>query len=260
LANTVADLQLLLKLVTGPTPGDPDAIGIASRSRSFHRMPDRLFATERLVSRTPLPGDIQHSFDRSLKQLETVMGTPVERVAAGALFNGADPDRDWALIYAPEDVVAVGRKELSDHITELDPAVAEWVQLGLDVTIGEYLGARQRRFDHVRTLDQILGRNSILATPTVTIDSIPADGRLPGTSRAGIPMDTFNTAVANLTGHPALTLPAGNSGTSMPFGLQLIAPRWKDYWLLRLGQAWEEAQPWPLTAPGYDSLLAVLGV
>jgi amidase/aspartyl-tRNA(Asn)/glutamyl-tRNA(Gln) amidotransferase subunit A len=60
-----------------------------------------------------------------------------------------------------------------------------------------------------------------------------------------------NTNPHNVTGHPAISVPAGMLPTGLPFGLLLTAPRWRDDFLLRLAAAWEAIAPWPRAAPGY---------
>jgi Asp-tRNA(Asn)/Glu-tRNA(Gln) amidotransferase A subunit family amidase len=75
-----------------------------------------------------------------------------------------------------------------------------------------------------------------------------------------LPSDVYNTEVANMTGLPAMSLPAGMFPNGVPFGLQVMAPRFRDGLLLDLAEAWEKAQPWPLAAPGYESFEVALGV
>ena len=62
----------------------------------------------------------------------------------------------------------------------------------------------------------------------------------------------------NITGHPALTLPFGMLGTGLPFGLQVTGAHYDDHRLLDIADIVEAAYPWPRTAPGYESLDAVL--
>ena len=68
---------------------------------------------------------------------------------------------------------------------------------------------------------------------------------------AGSPYGLTQTVLANLTGHPAISLPAGVSGLGLPWGLQVLAGRWQDRALLTTAEAWERAHPWPRTAPGF---------
>ncbi len=46
-----------------------------------------------------------------------------------------------------------------------------------------------------------------------------------------------------MTGHPALSVPAGGSPNGVPFGLQITGPRFADELVLDVGAAWERAHP-----------------
>jgi Asp-tRNA(Asn)/Glu-tRNA(Gln) amidotransferase A subunit family amidase len=75
-----------------------------------------------------------------------------------------------------------------------------------------------------------------------------------------LPSNAYNTEVANMTGLPAISLPAGVCPNGVPFGLQVMAPRFRDGLLLDLAELWERERPWPLVAPGYDSFESALGL
>src|SRR6185369_11506645 len=106
------------------------------------------------------------------------------------------------------------------------------------------------RFDHALTLDRMLGDDSILVTPTLNGSGLLADGSVPG---GGPPANAgANTNPHNVTGHPAVSIPAGMLPNGLPFGLLLTGPRYRDDLLLRLAAAWERIAPWPLSAPGYE--------
>ena len=116
----------------------------------------------------------------------------------------------------------------------------------------DYVAARRRRFDYTHAIDRLLEPRGILLSPTVAVEGIPADGRLPETNLVGAwPASAYNSALASLTGHPAVSVPAGMCSIGIPFGLQLMAPRGSDRWLLRIASMWEQHRPWPRVAPGY---------
>lgn len=58
---------------------------------------------------------------------------------------------------------------------------------------------------------------------------------------------TSNTAVFNVTGHPALTIPIGvlpaldNAAVNLPVGMQIVGGHWKEDNVLKVGRAWEKA-------------------
>lgn len=68
-----------------------------------------------------------------------------------------------------------------------------------------------------------------------------------------VPISPYNagalTIPANISGFPAISIPAGLSESGLPIGLQAIARRHEDALLLDLAYAMEKAQPWPLAAP-----------
>jgi aspartyl-tRNA(Asn)/glutamyl-tRNA(Gln) amidotransferase subunit A len=70
----------------------------------------------------------------------------------------------------------------------------------------------------------------------------------------GEKVDPYNggalTIPANISGFPAISIPAGLSPNGLPIGLQAYAARHGDKLLLDLALAMERARPWPLVAPG----------
>ena len=56
-----------------------------------------------------------------------------------------------------------------------------------------------------------------------------------------------------MTGHPAISVPAGVTADGVPFGLEITAPRFRDGMALAVAEAWERSHAWPLTAPGYEA-------
>ena len=94
----------------------------------------------------------------------------------------------------------------------------------------------------------------VLQSPIVTL-SIPTwkPAARPGIGKVTIgDWSTTSTRQAwsafvypfNLTGHPALTLPAGFAGGGLPLGVQLVGRWWSDPALLGVGAVIERRAPW----------------
>lgn len=58
------------------------------------------------------------------------------------------------------------------------------------------------------------------------------------------------TALFNVSGHPAISLPLGQSRTGLPIGVQLVAAHGREDLLLRVAAQLEQAVPWGERQPG----------
>lgn len=150
----------------------------------------------------------------------------------------------------------IGRRTVEQQADLFDPVLLRHLRTGLATSVDDYLAARRRRFAHTRALDLLLGDDGVLVTPTLAMTAQHADGRMLGAEEPGTPADALNTCLQNLTGAPALSLPAGTLPNGLPFGLQLTGPRFRDDVLLELGARWEAARPWPWHAPGWEPLVS----
>jgi Asp-tRNA(Asn)/Glu-tRNA(Gln) amidotransferase A subunit family amidase len=247
LATSVADARIVLDVLRGPAPGDPTALPSWTPRRGA--APTRLLAAPRFVAYGPLPGAVAEAFDAALARLSDTLGLPVEPLEA-APFD-ARSDDDWFLQCAVEELVWLGRERLERDGDRLTSVAATIFRIATDATLDDYVAARRRRFAYARVLDDLLAGDAILATPTMCVDGLPADGRMLGADHPGTGSDVYNTQIQNLTGHPAISLPAGLCPNGVPFGLQLTGPRFADDVLLAAAERWEATEPWPLTAPGF---------
>lgn len=258
-ATTVADLRLLLSLESGPEPGDPTAL--PGPYAAAEGKPSRILAAPRLSGFGPLPAGVASAYEAALEAAAQVFGIPIEHLETEALWPDGGPEDEWVVLASVEHVHHFGRKFIEAGLDRMHPAARAFMEQGLRTSIDEYMAARWRRFDYVRQFDQLLGADAVILSPSVAAAGFLADGRLtpeeePGMLASGV----YNTEVANMTGLPAISLPAGICANGVPFGLQVMAPRFRDGWLLDLAEVWERERPWPLVAPGYDSFEVALGL
>jgi Asp-tRNA(Asn)/Glu-tRNA(Gln) amidotransferase A subunit family amidase len=239
------DVGLLLDLLRGPTPGDPTA-QVATPAGDGRIGP--VFATERFTDFGPLPVEAAAPFGDALAAFADVFGVDIEPTTPHRLFGDARIDDDWYVLTGAEHAQLFGRSWFDEHREELTPSIRWFFGDGLDVTIEDYLAARRRRFGYVRALDDLLGSNGLLLSPVMAADAPPAEGWEEGT---GGP-EAYCCSAQNITGHPALSLPCGSFPSGVPFGLQVMGPRYRDDLLLEVARRWEAARPWPSVAPGYE--------
>jgi Asp-tRNA(Asn)/Glu-tRNA(Gln) amidotransferase A subunit family amidase len=252
LGHTVSDVRLLLDLEAGPVPGDPSAL--PERLQLGGGMPSRAFASPRLVDYGPLPSVVGELFDAAVAAFERDVGIPVERIEPARIFRAGNVSEDWLVTCALEHVHRFGWEFCEANLDRFSPVFRGIVEFARRTPLDEYMAARRRRFEYVRELDLLLGADAVLLTPTNCLAWIRADGTHPETGEAGDGPDAFNTDPQNMTGHPAISVPAGLSPDGVPFGLEITAPRFRDDMAITVAEAWERTHPWPLTAPGYEPL------
>jgi Asp-tRNA(Asn)/Glu-tRNA(Gln) amidotransferase A subunit family amidase len=250
LGQTVADLRLLLELEAGPVPGDPTAQATWRLGASV--MPRRILAAERAGSAEPIADSAHQLFEAALAAVQNELGAEVARLDPAAIFPSGYEPNDWFVLAAVEQLHTLGAERLEREASRLDPAFAHWMGAAKRYGIDDYIGARRRRFDHVREIDDLLGDDAVLLTPTLTVEGWSPTGVMPGRSEPGLPSSVFNSEPFNITGNPAMSIPAGHHPGGVPFGLQVVGPRYRDEIVFGFAEAWERARPWPLVAPGYE--------
>ena len=239
LGTSVDDVRLLLEVAAGRTEGPPG-------------IPGRVVAMTRFFPWGRLPDDVRSAFEAAVATIDDELGLPVEGKEPDEVIRSGNPDTDWAVWTAPELVDWLGRERAERSLDLLYPSTRHFVEFGLRIPSEERLAVRRRAAAYAKELTELLEQDTVIATPTLTVDGWLADGRMPGADEAGTPAEVYNTNVQNLAGLPAITVPAGRLSNGVPFGLQLTGGRGTDRKLLDLAEAWERARPWPRAADGYE--------
>lgn len=241
LGATVDDVRVLLAVLAGRAEIAPAPL-----------VPARVVVLERWVSRGPLPPEDAGLFADAVAALAGVLGRELERADAAELFGDANIEAVWALLAGPELLDMLGGREASaDRAELLYPGTAAFAAWGAEVGIDAYLAARRRRAAITDVVRGVLGSDGVVVSPTMCADAMPAGGP----DRPGDDVDLGlydNLEVQNLTGFPAISLPAGVHASGVPFGLQVTGPPNREDLLIAVAEAWEAARPWPPTAPGYE--------
>jgi aspartyl-tRNA(Asn)/glutamyl-tRNA(Gln) amidotransferase subunit A len=109
------------------------------------------------------------------------------------------------------------------------------------------------RVEMNEAMADIFERVDIVLCATSPQEPFAAEGPMP--SRVdGVKVGRNNngalTIPANISGYPAISIPAGLTPNGLPVGLQAYARRHEDALLFDLALAMERTRPWPLVAPG----------
>jgi Asp-tRNA(Asn)/Glu-tRNA(Gln) amidotransferase A subunit family amidase len=256
LATTVADLRLLLELTAGPVAGDPSAQANWSLGPSV--LPRRILATPTFHPGVELAPVVARLFDDALATIASTFDDQARVLEPSDVLPSGYRTDDWFFNVGPEHLYAFGPERFARERDRLDPSFRISMEAASKLSLGDYLDARRRRFTYTRELDELLGDDAVLVTPAFTVEGWSAEGVMPGADKPGIPSEAFNQEVANLSGHPAISLPAGRTPSGVPFGIQVVGPRFREELLFGFAERWERARPWPPSADGFEPFSSVL--
>jgi amidase len=116
-----------------------------------------------------------------------------------------------------------------------------------DKYLNHYYGkAHNLRLELRRQVDALFDEVDLLITPTTPTVAHELLDRPAGEAemlqRMGESINAVaNTCALDLTGHPALSVPAGTGAHDLPVGLQIIGPRFADALVYQAGFAFEAA-------------------
>src|SRR5579875_601459 len=147
-------------------------------------------------------------------------------------------------LYDPELMAHFARQRLieADQFSSTVKATALGGHYGLRKLGGACYAKARNLVPHVRAAyDDALAHYDVLVMPTVpdTADLLPAGGPQDVTLLANAHGKAINTAPMDITGHPAISVPAGLLD-DLPVGMMIMGKRFDDATVLRVAHAFEQ--------------------
>jgi amidase len=251
LARTVGDSATLLDAIHGSVPGDADQAPpfAGSYAQAAATPPARLrVAISRKVppgSIARLSGDQRGAWERTSALLETLGHEVIERDPAYSLA-GIEFTQMWLRgIY--EESETVPDSSLLERSTR--QLVAAGRRVVPDRRREKLLTVRASRTARVLELWQEV---DVLLMPVLTSTAIDAEGAYGRSALVAYDRSSrfmpFNP-LFNLTGQPAIALPAGFGADGLPLSVQLVARPGAEDLLYSLAGQIEGARPWEHHTP-----------
>lgn len=263
LTTTVRDTAAIFDAVAGPHPSDPCQSPVVARLLDRLDLPlPRLrigVRTNGACGGDPAHPEVDALVRRAAAHFATA-GHQVEDAAPAAL------DEEAAVLHQGIVVSACVAAELEQWsrrlgrtigVDELEPRNRTSVTTGRSVTGVQFLEAREWLFAWSRRLASWFDTFDLLLTPAVAQPPVRI-GELPFAPTAE-DMAAMRRRLGwllgpwNVSGQPAISVPAGTTSDGLPVGVHLVAPWGAEDLLVRAARFLELAQPWPCTAPSYES-------
>ena len=245
MSRTVRDTALLLQVLAGPDPRDPNTL--------TDTPPDYLAALEGGVQgwRIAWSPDLGYAavdpevaaITQAAAQVFQDLGAIVEEAAPA--IEG-DPFPAFAAVFgvasytANQSLYPERRDDLTHYVRATFDAAAQLTAADLSRALA-YVDRHKRRFaDFFADYD-------LLLTPAMAVTAFPI-GQHP-TSIAGRPVEPWwgylpFTYPINMSGQTAASVPCGFSAAGLPVGLHIVGPALAEGRVLRAMAAFEEARPW----------------
>jgi aspartyl-tRNA(Asn)/glutamyl-tRNA(Gln) amidotransferase subunit A len=245
----VEDAAMLLDVIAGPEPGDPFAVP-AHEGSFAPRERDRLGLR---IAWTPDLGFA--SVDPEVRSLSEAAALKFRDL--GCEVDEVAPDVDDAMLAGAFLPIAAAwdmttnvelYDERPDILTEYS---RNFFALGKQVTGEQYVKAEQTRAKLWRVMDDFLSEYDLLLTPVLATPPFPIDQHptiIDGKKVRPMGWTPF-TAMCNLTGQPAASLPCGSTSEGLPVGLHVIARAFREQTIFDAAFAFQRAQPWQERRP-----------
>ncbi|MEO8601996.1 MAG: amidase [bacterium] len=249
LTLTVRDAARLADVTFGPHEEDPMAL--PAHGESYEGVVDQPPPRLRIAWCADLGHFVQPDIAREVEaaaRAVQALGHAVE------VFNEPMPfvGKAWSLTSVINEYLKHGDALATRD--QLDPLMRQGFLRVRKQAADDLAYSYARRTELVRWTARAFARFDILMMPTMPLEAF-AIGIVHPTDIAGHPVrihDSFPfTHPFNLSGHPALSLPAGFTDSGLPAAIQFVARRFHDDLLLRLGHQFEQARPWKLAPDRY---------
>ena len=256
ITRTVEDAALVLNVIAGFDPRDPDA----------SRLPVPDYGA--LIAQAPIGLRVAYSPDFGYARVNGEVAAAVERAVltiedVGATVEPYELDCSrafeayWPMICANQYAGSNGRFESRGD--DLSSEAFRVYEYGARLTGRDYAIALGELDQLKARFDDLFDRYDLLVSPTMPTTAFqvgePTASLLPPHDARmwGFPAHSPFTFPINAIGHPGCSVPCGFDSTGLPIGLHIVGRRFQESVVLALAAALERACPWSGTTPAVAS-------
>jgi len=249
MGRSVADVALLLSAIAGPDRRSP--IALADPGYTFAARLGRDFRNVRVA----WGQDLGLPIDAGVRAV--VNGQRWVFESLGCVVEDAQPDfRSADEVFKTLRALAfvAAYAELAkDHRAQLKDTILWELDRGQRVTAADIGRAELKRTEIYHRVRQFMDRYEFFVLPTVQVPPFDVFQPYP-VEIDGVAMETYidwmkSCYYISITGHPAISVPAGFTSDGLPVGLQIVGRHQDDWGLLQMAHAFEQASAQPRVWP-----------
>ncbi|MEM8975862.1 MAG: amidase, partial [Pseudomonadota bacterium] len=242
-ARSAAEITRILPILAGPDPWDKATL--QSRPASIDRpRPAAKIAVlgtatlESIAKSCALDPEIKAAFTEACDVFRQT-GTEVVEIDCPTLPLAVEA----IVTFFSVELACANAEILAERRDDFSPAVAEMIESGLEIPEDQLLSAIEIRSQLRQELTHALEEADAqaLLTPTTPRPAMPLADFDPTQQLASLVPFTCGF---NLTGHPAISLPCGQTQKGLPIGLQVVGHHYKETSLLKLADEFQKLTHW----------------
>jgi aspartyl-tRNA(Asn)/glutamyl-tRNA(Gln) amidotransferase subunit A len=239
IARTVSDAAVMLQAIAGHDPRDMNSVAMPVPD-CLAALRDKLKPVKIGIPRKFFYEDLDPEIASAVEEALGVLGSLGADLSEIELDVPTDRRLQTAESYAYHAEFVSRSPEL------YQPETLRRIRTGENISGEE---TEQRRLEQKKIRSEV-GRMfeevDVVVTPTMPLPA-PAIAELKQNPELLRPRELAllrNTRPGNVWGLPAISVPCGFTSASLPIGLQIIGPLWREDRVLQLAYAYEQATTW----------------
>ncbi len=243
MGRTVGDVALLLSAIAGPDPRSPIALG--EPGARFAGTLDRDFAGVRIAWWTDLGGLPVDPRVRTVVNAQRPIFASLGCRVDEAEPDFSDADEIFKTLRAYAFVAGLG-PVVSTHRDVVKDTILWEIDRGSRLTASDIGRAELKRTELYHRMRAFMDRYEFFVLPTVQVPPFDVEQPYP-TEIDGVAMETYidwmkSCYYISITGHPAISVPAGFTDDGLPSGFRSSAGISDDWGVLQIAHAFEQAR------------------
>ncbi len=244
MARSVGDIAAVLTTIAGYDEGEPRSTRTSLEPAAVDEPIDlrtvRIGVARDYYFRDVDP-EIATAVDRAIEHLAN-QGAVIENIS----LNGTDEARQHYITFHLAEALSVHRRSLTSTPELFSDYVRERLGWATEVSGADLAEALEGMYRWQREIELVFqnGVDALLSPAVPCLPPTVAEAELG--RHLDITRLTYPLSFARI---PILCLPCGTTRGGLPIGMEIAGPACRDYWLLRLGAAYQATTDWHRRRP-----------